>query len=188
MNKGDLRKKYINFRKKLSLSEVDDMSLKIANQALQLDIWDFEFYHLFLSISKQKEINTEYLLQIIFGKDANAVVPKVRGEILEHFLLTDTTKLRLSKWDIPEPVNGIKIEPSQIDVVFLPLLAYDKQGHRIGYGKGFYDKFLSNCRPESLKIGLSFFEPEAEDIEVSDHDIALDYCITPESIHKFKSN
>ncbi|GAA0751939.1 5-formyltetrahydrofolate cyclo-ligase [Psychroflexus lacisalsi] len=188
MNKEDLRKKYIIFRKELSISEMDDMSLKIANQALQLDIWDFEFYHLFLSISNQKEINTEYLLQIIFGKDANAVVPKVNGKTLEHFLLTDTTKLKLSKWDIPEPVKGIKIEPNQIDVIFLPLLAYDKQGNRIGYGKGFYDKFLVDCRPETLKIGLSFFEPEEENIEVSDHDVALDYCITPENIHKFKSN
>jgi 5-formyltetrahydrofolate cyclo-ligase len=45
-----------------------------------------------------------------------------------------------------------------------------------------------DCRPETLKIGLSFFEPEEENIEVSDHDVALDYCITPENIHKFKSN
>ena len=186
MNKNELRKKYINLRKGLSHSEIDDMSLQIANQALQLNIWDHEFYHIFLSISKHKEINTEYLLQIIFGKDANAVVPKVKESSLEHFLLTDNTKLKLSNWEIPEPQKGIKIEPSQIDVVFLPLLAYDKQGNRIGYGKGFYDKFLSECRAETVKIGLSLFDPEDETIEVSEHDIALDFCVTPRGILEFK--
>lgn len=187
MSKTELRKKYFNLRKGFSSSEIDDMSLQIANQALKLDIWEFEFYHIFLSISKHKEINTEYILQIIFGKDANAVVPKVNGTSLEHYLLTDNTKLKLSDWKIPEPEKGIKIEPQQIDVVFLPLLAFDKKGNRIGYGKGFYDKFLSESRPETVKIGLSFFEPE-ENIVASEHDIALDYCITPNEIYNFKKN
>ena len=185
MSKMALRQKYKALRESLSTSGIDEMSLEIANQALKLDIWDHEFYHVFLSITKHKEGNTEYLLQIIFGKDANAVIPKVKFEELEHFLLTDSTKLIPSKWGIPEPEKGIKIDPSQIDVVFLPLLAYDKAGNRIGYGKGFYDKFLFNCRPETFKVGLSFFEPE-EHIQASSHDIRLDYCVTPQSIFKFK--
>ncbi|SDG90044.1 5-formyltetrahydrofolate cyclo-ligase [Psychroflexus sediminis] len=185
MHKSELRHTYKALRENLSASEIDKMSLQIANQSLKLDIWKFEFYHIFLSITKHKEINTEYLLQIIFGKDGNAVIPKVKGAELEHYLLTDSTKLKISNWDIPEPEKGIKIQPEQIDVVFMPLLAYDRSGNRIGYGKGFYDKFLSRCRPETLKIGLSFFEPEAENIEVSEHDINLDYCVTPNTIHKF---
>jgi 5-formyltetrahydrofolate cyclo-ligase len=67
----------------------------------------------------------------------------------------------------------------------MPLLAYDKTGNRIGYGKGFYDKFLSNCRPETLRIGLSFFEPEEDPIEVANHDMKLDYCVTPKHVLKF---
>lgn len=186
MNKDELRYKYKAFRENLSTSEIEELSLQIANQSLQLDIWKFEFYHIFLSIAKHKEINSEYILQIIFGKDGNVVVPKVKGDELEHYLLTDSTKLKLSKWEIPEPENGIKIDPNQIDVVFMPLLAYDKTGNRIGYGKGFYDKFLSDCRPETLKIGLSFFDPEEQHIEVSKHDIKLDYCVTPNNIYSFK--
>ncbi|MBZ9652495.1 5-formyltetrahydrofolate cyclo-ligase [Psychroflexus montanilacus] len=185
MDKTVLRDKYKALREDLLPSQIEEMSLKIANQALELDIWELEFYHLFLTIEKHKEINTEYLLQIIFGKDGNVVIPKVKNDELEHFLLTDSTRLVPSKWGIPEPENGIKIDTQQLDVVFMPLLAYDNRGNRIGYGKGFYDKFLSNCRPETLKIGLSFFMPEEEPIKVSKHDVKLDYVVTPNRILKF---
>lgn len=185
MHKNELRAKYKALREDLSESDIEELSLQIANQSLTLDIWKFEYYHIFLSIAKHKEINTEYLLQIIFGKDANVVVPKVKDTELKHYLLTDSTKLKLSKWGIPEPEKGIEIGAEHLDVVFMPLLAYDKTGNRIGYGKGFYDKFLSACRPETLKIGLSFFEPEDQNIEASKHDIKLDYCVTPKSIYRF---
>ncbi|MBZ9629015.1 5-formyltetrahydrofolate cyclo-ligase [Psychroflexus sp. CAK57W] len=185
MHKNELRAKYKALREDLSESDIEELSLQIANQSLTLDIWKFEYYHIFLSIAKHKEINTEYLLQIIFGKDANVVVPKVKDTELKHYLLTDSTKLKLSKWGIPEPEKGIEIGAEHLDVVFMPLLAYDKTGNRIGYGKGFYDKFLSACRPETLKIGLSFFEPEDQNIEASKHDIKLDYCVSPKSIYRF---
>ena len=186
MNKELLRKKYIQLRQSLSLSEVEEKSLQIANELLKLNIWDLQTFHIFLTISKQKEIQTEYILQIIYGKDANAVVPKVNRGHLEHFLLTDNTKLKLSKWDIPEPTGGIPIGVEHIDVVFIPLLAYDRFGNRVGYGKGFYDKFLSKCKHDVVKIGLSFFEPEEQLIEVSPHDIKLDFCVTPERCYRFE--
>lgn len=185
MTKNELRKKYKALREDLTTLEIEELSLQIANQSLQLEVWEFEFYHIFLSIARHKEINTEYILQIIFGKDGNAVVPKVKDSELKHYLLTDSTRLKPSKWGIPEPEKGIEVDAEQLDVVFMPLLAYDRIGNRIGYGKGFYDKFLSECRPDTLKIGLSFFEPEEQTIEVSEHDIRLDYCITPTRIHRF---
>lgn len=185
MSKDALRKKYIQLRQTLSISEVEEKSLKLANKLLELHIWDQETFHIFLTISEQKEIKTEYILQIIYGKDANAVVPKVDGAELKHFLLTDTTKLKLSKWGIPEPTNGIPVDVQNIDVVFIPLLAYDMAGHRIGYGKGFYDKFLSKCKDDVIKVGLSFFEPENQLIEASAHDVKLDYCVSPEKCYKF---
>jgi 5-formyltetrahydrofolate cyclo-ligase len=70
-------------------------------------------------------------------------------------------------------------------VVFVPLLAFDKQGNRVGYGKGFYDRFLANCKPETIKIGLSFFEVENEIADVFNNDIELDYCVTPNKIYTF---
>ena len=104
---------------------------------------------------------------------------------MTHFLLTDNIRIKKNSYNIPEPVDGIKIESSQLEVVFIPLLAFDKQGHRIGYGKGFYDRFLANCKPETLKIGLSFFEAEEITFEASENDIRLDYCVTPNRVFLF---
>ena len=104
---------------------------------------------------------------------------------MTHFLLTDNTTLKKNALNIPEPIDGIEIDNSKMDVIFIPLLAFDKQGSRVGYGKGFYDKFLSNCRPGTIKVGLSFFEAEELISDISEYDIKLDYCVTPEEIIVF---
>jgi 5-formyltetrahydrofolate cyclo-ligase len=187
MTKAKLRKHYKSLRKALSEAQIEDLSLDIANQLLTLPIWDYEFYHLFLSIIEHKEVNTDYILNILSGKDKHIVISKSDFTTLEmfHFLLTDNTKIKNNEWNIPEPIDGIYISPEQIEVVFIPLLAFDKMGNRVGYGKGFYDKFLAKCKPETLKIGVSFFESVTQITEVSKTDIGLDYCVTPKDVYKF---
>lgn len=187
MFKKDLRKKYKALRQQLSEAQIEDKSLAIANRLLQLDIWNHTYFHLFLTIEEQKEVDTEFVLQILAGKDKEIVVAKSDFETLAmtHFLLTDNTKFQKNQYNIFEPVDGIEVPPSKLDVVFVPLLAYDSNGNRVGYGKGFYDKFLSQCKEEVIKVGFSFFEPEENITDVSPNDIRLDYCVTPETIHKF---
>ena len=187
MTKAQLRKAYRLLRKKLSEEDIETKSLDIANQLLKLPIWDKSFYHIFLSITEQKEINTDYILSILSGKDKHIVISKSDFETFEmtHYLLSDNTKLKKNKWNIPEPVSGIKIDTEQIEVVFIPLLVFDKKGNRIGYGKGFYDKFLAQCQPNTLKVGLSFFSAENEISDMYKNDITIDYCVTPNSIYQF---
>jgi len=187
MSKPLLRKKYKDLRKALSETQVEDNSLAIANKLLSLDIWNNTFYHIFLTIEERKEINTDYILNILSGKDKNIVISKSNFEdySMTHYLLTDNTKIIKNNYNIPEPIDGIEIPSSQLEVVFIPLLAFDNTGHRIGYGKGFYDRFLAQCKPETIKIGLSFFEAEAETIEASEDDIKLDYCVTPNRVFQF---
>lgn len=187
MHKKELRKKYKELRQGLIPEAIEDKSLAIANQLLQLDIWDKIYYHLFLSIEEQKEIDTEFILQILAGKDKEIVVSKSDFDTLgmTHFLLTDNTKFKKNEYNIPEPVDGLEVPVTKIDVVFVPLLAFDVKGNRVGYGKGFYDKFLSNCKPDTIKIGLSFFEAEEKIEDVSENDIRLNYCVTPEKIYTF---
>ena len=189
MTKQELRQLYKEKRSVLSSEAIEGFSLAISNQLLQLPIWDRSFYHIFLSITEHKEINTDYILNILSGKDKNIVISKTQSKSLRmiHYLLLDNTIIKKNSWNIPEPVDGIEIESNKIEVVFVPLLAFDKKGHRIGYGKGFYDKFLSECRPETLKIGLSFFEAEEEIKEVFESDVALDYCVTPRTIYSFST-
>lgn len=187
MIKTQLRKLYKEKRAKLSVNEADNLSMAIANQCLNLDIWEFKCYHIHLSIERHKEINTTYLLNILQGKDKTIVVPKTDFSTLnlKHYLLDDNTRLAVNSYGIPEPVNGIIIDEAQIDVVFVPLLAFDEKGNRVGYGKGFYDQFLANCKPDCLKIGLSFFNAEDEIEDINSNDILLNYCVTPEKTYKF---
>lgn len=187
MTKAELRKKYKTLRKNLSQKQIDDLSIAIANQTLELPVWNVLNYHIFLTIEEHTEINTGYILSIITGKDKNAVISKSNftNNSLTHFLLTDNTIIKKNSWGIPEPVDGIEMDDKKIDVVFVPLLAFDKTGHRVGYGKGFYDDFLAKCRPQTIKIGLSFFDAEDHIEDIYQGDIPLDYCITPNKIYKF---
>lgn len=187
MTKKELRKTYKGHRKNLSENQIEDFSLAISNQLLKLPIWEHSFYHIFLAIQEQKEVNTDYILNILSGKDKNILISKSDFETgnMVHFLLTDNTVIKKNAYNIPEPVDGIGILNDKIEVVFIPLLAFDKLGNRVGYGKGFYDRFLADCKPETVKIGLSFFEAESEIFEVFEGDIGLDYCVTPKHTYQF---
>lgn len=187
MKKNDLRKQYKELRLELNESQIERMSMDIANKSLELPVWDHRFYHIFLSIAEQKEVDTEFLLHILQGKDKEVVIPKTDNKTgnLKNYLLTDQTVIKKNRWNIPEPHDGIEISSEKLEVVFIPLLAFDRNGHRVGYGKGFYDRFLAGCKPDIVKIGLSFFEPVEQITEVFSGDIPLNYCVTPDRIYKF---
>jgi len=187
MLKKELRTKYKALRKELTEDEIEEKSLVIANALLPLPIWEKTYFHLFLSISEQKEIDTEFILHLLSGKDKEIVISKSDFESrkMTHFLLTDNTKILKNQYNIPEPVDGIEVPANKLDVVFVPLLAFDKKGNRVGYGKGFYDKFLSKCKPEIIKVGLSFFEAEELISDIFEEDVLLDYCVTPKEVYTF---
>jgi 5-formyltetrahydrofolate cyclo-ligase len=186
MDKQKLRKKYKEKRARLSEATIEDLSLAIANQALKLPIWEASYFHIYLPIQNKKEVNTEYLLHILQGKDKSVILSKTdfKALAMKHILLQENTTISISEYGIPEPLEGIEIATSQIEVVFVPLLAYDSKGNRVGYGKGFYDRFLSQCSKDVIIVGLSFFEAE-DRIETNATDIPLDFIVTPEKIMSF---
>ena len=186
MLKKVLRSSYKARRKSVSRDVLSDASLAIANALLRLPIWHLDYFHVFLSISQKAEIDTQFILSILQGRDKHVLIPKVTEQnTLKHYLLTDATIFHTNKWHIPEPIDGIEIASKKIDVVFVPLLAFDVKGNRVGYGKGFYDKFLDGCRKDVIKIGLSLFEAETLIDDVGPHDIPLDYCVTPNKTYSF---
>jgi 5-formyltetrahydrofolate cyclo-ligase len=187
MHKKELRLRYKTLRNQLSESDLEEMSLAIANKVLTLPIWEKNYYHIFLPITEQKEVNTEFILYLLSGKDKEIIISKsdFKTREMTHFLLTDNTKIKKNEYNIPEPVDGLEVPTSKIEVVFVPLLAFDTTGHRAGYGKGFYDKFLMECKPETIKIGLSFFGPEEKIEDVFENDVKLDYCVTPDAVYQF---
>lgn len=187
MHKKELRLRYKTLRNQLSESDLEEMSLAIANKVLTLPIWAKNYFHIFLPITEQKEVNTEFILHLLSGKDKEIIISKsdFKTRAMTHFLLTDNTKIKKNEYNIPQPIDGLEVPTSKIEVVFVPLLAFDTTGHRAGYGKGFYDKFLMECKPETIKIGLSFFEPEEKIEDVFENDVKLDYCVTPNAVYQF---
>ena len=185
MDKKKLRLLYKKKRAELDSLKIENLSIEIANQILVLPLWGFENFHVFMGVEKMKEINTNHIISVLQGRDKNIIIPKVVSNThLAHYMLTDATKLKINQWDVLEPINGIEVEEKKIQVVFIPLLAYDCFGNRLGYGKGYYDRFLDKCAEKCLKIGLSFFTPEKK-ILTSPLDIKLNYCVTPKKIYKF---
>ncbi|MBV9986672.1 MAG: 5-formyltetrahydrofolate cyclo-ligase [Chitinophagaceae bacterium] len=90
-----------------------------------------------------------------------------------------------NEWGITEPTEGEPVDPEEIDLVFVPMLVCDVQGNRVGYGKGFYDRYLARCREDVLKIGFSYFEPVEQITDTAEFDIPLTYCITPSATYEF---
>ncbi len=195
-HKKHLRQKYKAKRQALTEAEIEDLSLAIANKVLTLPIWEKTYFHIFLPITEHKEVNTEYILHLLSGKDKEILISKSDfvTRNMTHFLLTDNTRIKKNEYNIPEPVDGIEVPSKKIEVVFVPLLAFDKVGNRVGYGKGFYDKFLGECNlntngselsNQTLKIGISFFEAEERIEDVFENDVKLDYCVTPNEVYQF---
>jgi 5-formyltetrahydrofolate cyclo-ligase len=187
MTKNELRIKYKQLRNLLSNNDVEEMSLKIANQLVKMLIWEQKYFHFFLPIVAKKEVDTEFILHVLAGKDKEIVVSKSDFTTIKmtHFLLTDATKFAKNHYGISEPIDGLEVPVAKIDVVFVPLVAFDIKGNRVGYGKGFYDVFLSECRADTMKIGLSFFDAEEAIEDVFEEDVPLDFCITPNRIYEF---
>ncbi|MEP6002062.1 MAG: 5-formyltetrahydrofolate cyclo-ligase, partial [Maribacter dokdonensis] len=114
MLKKDLRIKYSRLRSSLTPTEISQNSITIANSVLKLPIWDMQYFHIFLPIAQKSEIDTEGIISILLGLDKNLIVPKIISSTkLEHYLLTDNTKFTTNKLNIPEPIDGITVEPKK---------------------------------------------------------------------------
>lgn len=144
--------------------------------------------HCYLPIEKFNEPNTKIIFERVWQQfpKSTASVPRIdfaTGE-LSSVVYSSTCPLMRNRWGVNEPEGGTVMHPEAIDLAIVPLLCFDETGFRVGYGKGYYDRFLAKCRPNCLKVGLSFF-PAVEKIEDTDeYDVPLDLFITPEDIYR----
>ncbi|WP_316735535.1 5-formyltetrahydrofolate cyclo-ligase [Pedobacter aquatilis] len=186
MLKAVIRKQALKER----LSYSDNEYQKLNKMLLErFQVWDFsavKTIHIFLPIVEKKEPNTFLLIEWLTENypQIKIIVPKADFDtaLMTNHEYLGVNDLQKNLYNILEPQKG-KIHDGEIDLVFIPLLAFDKMGNRVGYGKGFYDRFLENTNAK--KIGLSLY-PAIEKIDdVNEHDIKLDFCITPKGIIKF---
>lgn len=186
MLKSALRKQALIERNALTDQETVALNERLLAQFKKLDLSNIESLHIFLPIIHQKEPDTFLMIAWLQKNhpEIEIVVPKAdfTTSIMSHYSFKDKQDLRHNHYHIPEPQKA-KPFAGIPDMVIVPLLAFDKKGFRVGYGKGFYDRFLQNLTTQ--KIGLSFFEATAEIIDVHLNDIRLDKCITPNQIYIF---
>jgi 5-formyltetrahydrofolate cyclo-ligase len=193
MLKSELRRKYLARQKSFSPIERTRKSDLIGEIFFaHFDLSKIHFLHCFLPIEKFNEVETHIILQRA-QRDyphIKTLVPRVNFETneIENLLFTHETELAPNLWQIHEPIHDELVETDKIDAVLVPLVCFDELGFRVGYGKGFYDKFLKNCRADCLKIGLSFFPPVEKIEDAQIFDVRLDYCVTPEKVFGFKQN
>jgi len=189
MLKSELRKLYRGKREALTAQQRLKLDDLLLIQFQKLSLPPLQNVLSFYPIEEKNELNTfiitDYLqftnpgLQVAYPKtdftnnSMQAVVPP------------DDESFALNAYNIPEPVAGEVVEPQWLDAVLVPMLTFDQQGHRVGYGKGFYDRFLSNCSPQCLTIGLCYFNPVEAILDAGNYDVTLNYCITPYQVYVF---
>jgi 5-formyltetrahydrofolate cyclo-ligase len=186
MTKQELRKIYLRKRIELSDAEWVRLNKKVIDNFLALpDLSSIRVLHTFLPIKKNREVDTWMIIEQLTKKfpQIKISVPRISNQSggLDNFYFEGAGQLANNTWGIPEPVYGIPAPTEAIDAVLVPLLAFDKKGNRVGYGRGFYDKFLATCRADCKKIGLSFFEMVGKIEGIDDKDIPLNLIVTPEA-------
>jgi len=181
MIKQELRALYKQKRADLTERQIMEFQESIYQQIYSLDISEVENVHLFLSMPKFKEIDTAPLITYFRSKKKRIVVSKCnfKDHTLSHFYLEEDTVLVLNKFGVLEPVDAEQVAESILDLLFIPMLISDIQRFRVGYGKGFYDRFLSGCKKEAKFIGLNFFAPIQEIEDSNEFDIRLHQVIYP---------
>lgn len=190
MIKAEIRKHYLQKRAALTEAEYLQLNYRICEQFFaNIDLSFIKVIHAFLPIERKHEPNTWLIIDRIRREHPHIrlSLPRVNnltGE-MENFFFEGLHQLETNAWGIQEPKQGVPTEPGKIDMVLVPLLAFDLSGQRVGYGKGFYDKFLPQCKPSCRRLGISLFPPIDKIDDVRAEDEPLTAAITPEEILHF---
>lgn len=189
MTKKELRNIYRQKRTAIDPAEKLKLDDLLLIQLQQLYFEDVQVLFTYWSMANAKEPNTHlfnaYLRHTIPSLHIAFPVADFDNCHMQAALINEDTVYKTSAYGITEPSEAQIIDPLDIDLVFVPLLVCDKKGYRVGYGKGFYDKFLANCREDIIKIGFSYFEPVEKIDDSSTFDVPLNYCVTPQRLYEF---
>jgi 5-formyltetrahydrofolate cyclo-ligase len=189
LDKQQLRKLYLAKRTELSADNCALLNSQILALFKTLDLTGVNSIHIFLPMVSRNEPDTTLIIHWLKAQHPNIKIayPKTNFADLSitNFLDDADLKLAESKNGITEPVSGHTVDTNEIDMVVVPLLAFDQMGYRAGYGKGFYDRFMAKCKPGTRFIGLSFFDAADRIDDIDAYDIPLHECITPQKILTF---
>ena len=188
MNKKELRAYYLKKRGELNSKDLQDFEAEILGY-IQNHQKKFEGkrIHIFLPIESKLELNTYPIIESLQKLNAEIYIPRSNftDYSMEAISYNSGTIIKKNKYEIPEPINGNILDPNSIDIIFIPMIIFDKKGYRVGYGKGFYDRYLERSHSNILKIGLCIFEPVEEIPDTHYKDMPLDLCISKNRSYHF---
>jgi len=188
MTKKELRNLYREKRNTISSKEKLKLDYLLLIRFQELYFEDVNVLFTYWPKADTQEPNTHlfsgYLRHTIPSLQIVYPVTDLINCSMHAVLINEETVYHTNTYGLTEPKDGKTIEPENIDLVFVPLLVCDMHGHRVGYGKGFYDRYLAQCREDSIKIGFTYFEP-VDKIDSDVFDVPLNYCITPEKVYEF---
>lgn len=189
MTKKELRNIYKQKRAAIPPPEKLKLDDLLLIQFQRLGFGDINLLLTYWPMAHTAEPNTHlfsgYLRHTIPGLQIAYPVADFSSGNMQALLIDEGTVYATNKLGITEPKEGMAISPAEIDIVFVPMLVCDMHGFRVGYGKGFYDKYLSQCRSDIIKTGFSYFAPVARIDDADDYDVPLNYCITPDKVYEF---
>ena len=177
--KKNLRDELLERRKALSEERYRQLSAQIVNSLrTQPEFREATSVHCYISMNDRQEVDTHELVRNMLSMGKGVVVPVTNFSegTLRHFRLHSFGDLEPNKWGVLEPNEGEEVSPDELEVVIVPMVGGDEQCNRIGYGKGFYDRFLEKV--SCPKIGLTFDRNVIEEIPVEHFDVPMDKIIT----------
>jgi len=186
MTKQEIRNHYLTLRLSLPDSEYKKLSQNICDVFFEsIDFTSIQIIHVFLPIKSKKEPDTWLIIEKLRGEfpQIHISIPRLIDDTrLTNYYFESGDQLKENKWGVLEPQFG-KITPvDKIDLVIVPMIAADQNGNRVGYGKGYYDRFLNECRADCNNVGLSIFEPVERISNITSFDVKLDFIITPSRV------
>jgi len=189
MLKKDLRKLYKQKREALTTAQKLKWDDLILIQFQTLDIPFVSYVMSFYSIAEKSEVDSFAITDFLHFRNPSLTLAYPRMDVSQHTMeavvAPPDAAFNSNEFGITEPFGNQLLHPNDIDLILVPMLACDETGHRVGYGKGYYDRFLSECREDCLKIGLSYFEPVSLINDTADYDVPLNFCITPQQVYVF---
>ena len=188
MTKAIIRKEYRKLRQDLALQQQDKLNDLILIQFQSLKIPFINTLLSYYPIESKNEPDTFLISSYLNFTNPNLQICYPRTEdnlILKALAVEEDSEFEKGQYNIIEPISAKETPADEIDFIIIPLLAFDLKGNRVGYGKGYYDKFLTKCSKDCIKLGISFFEPVAEIIDRQYFDVPLDLCVTPYSTYVF---
>ena len=175
MDKKLLRQSIKQKKREMTAEQIESASARLGQMLSECDLYQ-QAETVYFYLPYNQEVRTVPMVQRAFEEGKRVAVPKIYGDEMRFIYISDFTGIEKSSCGIPEPVADGPVADDLTALVLMPGLAFDKQGNRVGYGGGFYDKFLQ-AEPNHPTVALCYDFQLFDKLETDDYDIPVDLVL-----------